>query len=533
VLARRRIQDLASETASNLAQLEAVINSMTEGLVIADPAGEVLLMNGEALRLHGWSSLEECRIPLAEYRDRFELFYLDGTSMPFQEWPIQRLGREGSFTGYEVGIKNSATGEVGIWSYGGAPVLAESGEVRRLVLTFRDVTAQKEAEAEQERLLERVRAANQQLVLSKFREGRLREDFQRQVLQMNTLLENLGEAVVIVDGEGRIVLRNQAARNISGLSDEKMQALVTAWEPVVLAADGRPLPPDQWPIRRLVRGEQFAGEELILDRPDGDRRRLVASGSVVPDERGNVAMGILVYRDVTRVWELEEAREEYLRAIAHDLKNPLTAVHGHLQLLRRNLERSGSNGNMLDSAAAALTSLRRMNLMLDQLVESARLEAGGPELKRWPVDLPAFILDLKERMVGPEDVERIRVVAAERLPMVPADNVQLERILGNLLSNSLKYSTPGSEVVVEIGVTGDAAVVSVIDRGAGIASEDLPKIFRRYFRARNSLGSQGLGLGLYITRMLVEAHGGQIWVESEPGEGSRFSFTLPLADVTP
>jgi PAS domain S-box-containing protein len=527
---RRRIQELASETAANLAQLKAVVDSMTEGLIITDAAGEVLLMNAEALRLHGWTTLEAASRHLPEYRRRFELFYLDGSPVDFEEWPIFRVLRDGSFSGYELGVKNVESGELRVWSYGGAPVLDEAGEMVRAVLTVQDVTARKEAEEEQERLLERLRAANQQLVLARFSERKLKEGSQRQVAQMNALLENLGEAVVIVDGEGHIVLRNDVAREISGYSDDRIQELMGAWEPVVLSTDGRPLPPERWPISRLIRGEPFAAQEMMLERPDGTRRRLMASGSVVPGERGNVALGILVYRDITRIRELEEAREEYLRAVTHDLRNPLTAVHGHVQLLRRNLERLGISGSgVLDSAAAALTSLRRMNLMLDQLAESARLEAGRPQLRRWPVDLPALILDLKERLVTPGEAERIRVVAPEKLPLIPADNVQLERILGNLLSNSLKYSRPGTEIVVEIGANDEVAVVSVIDQGAGVAPEDLPKLFQRYYRARNSLGMQGLGLGLYITRMLVEAHGGKIWVESEPGRGSTFSFTLPLA----
>jgi two-component system phosphate regulon sensor histidine kinase PhoR len=110
-----------------------------------------------------------------------------------------------------------------------------------------------------------------------------------------------------------------------------------------------------------------------------------------------------------------------------------------------------------------------------------------------------------------------------------ADPSRLERILTNLISNALKYSPPEAEVVVRAERVDSCLQVSVVDRGIGIAPEDLPHLFERFYRTRGSRKAEGLGLGLYITRMLVEAHGGRIWAESELGKGSTFSFTLPLA----
>ncbi len=127
------------------------------------------------------------------------------------------------------------------------------------------------------------------------------------------------------------------------------------------------------------------------------------------------------------------------------------------------------------------------------------------------------------------EVERIRVEIPADLPPVDADPNRLERILLNLFINSLKYGKPGTEVVVRARRTGREMEISVIDRGVGIAPEDLPHVFERFFRARGARKTEGLGMGLYITRLLIEAHGARIWAESEPGKGSTFSFTLPLA----
>lgn len=151
------------------------------------------------------------------------------------------------------------------------------------------------------------------------------------------------------------------------------------------------------------------------------------------------------------------------------------------------------------------------------------------------VNLPAFVHDLRERLAGTRagPVERIQIDAAEGLPSVLADRDYLERILTNLLSNALKYSAPESVVKVAIARRDGELVTSIADQGRGIPAEELPHLFERYFRAREARERrEGLGLGLYITKGLVEAQGGHIWVETEVGKGSKFSFTLPVVTTT-
>jgi len=194
------------------------------------------------------------------------------------------------------------------------------------------------------------------------------------------------------------------------------------------------------------------------------------------------------------------------------------------------LDRAGLEGVERRSVEAILVSARRMNAMIRELAEAAQLESGQVKLNRIPVHLPSFALDLRDRMVEPEGVERIRVVSPEEDLLVLADPDRLERILTNLLSNALKYSPPESEVVVTMARRGEQVVTSVSDRGQGVGPEEMGNLFRRYYRTEAAQARQGgLGLGLYVTKGLVEAHGGQIWVESELGKGSTFSFTLPAA----
>ncbi len=222
----------------------------------------------------------------------------------------------------------------------------------------------------------------------------------------------------------------------------------------------------------------------------------------------------------------EEQREEYIHMISHDLRTPLTVVLGQGLIIRSAPDRPEI---VRKSASALVTSAERMNAMIQDLVDSARLESGQLELNRTPVDLRSFILDLIERFAGVLESDRIRLDVPPKLPTVLADQNRLERIVTNLLTNAFKYSEPGTDVTVTISDAGGEVVTSVSDRGQGIPAEELAHIFRRFHRTRDARQRrEGLGLGLYITRLLVEAHGGRIWVDSEVGKGSTFHFTLPV-----
>jgi signal transduction histidine kinase len=199
---------------------------------------------------------------------------------------------------------------------------------------------------------------------------------------------------------------------------------------------------------------------------------------------------------------------------------------GRAQLIQRHPDQASLARRNADNI---VENGRRLNAMIQDLIDSARLEAGELKLNREPVELPALVTDLRERVASPEDLPRIRVEVSGSLPPVCADPQRLERILTNLITNALKYSSPDTEVTVTVAREDGAVVTSVTDRGPGIAPDDLPRLFQRYYRTDSAREREGLGLGLYITKGLVEAHGGRIAVESEVGAGSTFSFTLPIA----
>jgi signal transduction histidine kinase len=224
--------------------------------------------------------------------------------------------------------------------------------------------------------------------------------------------------------------------------------------------------------------------------------------------------------------EIERSREDFIRTISHDLRTPLAVLLGQAQLMQRYLDKADL---VRKGTEVIVTSCHRMNAMIQDLVDSARLETGQLSLEKQPINLSVFVPTLLDWAKTAMDVGRINAEIPPELPPVFVDPDRLERIMLNLLTNALKYSPPGTEVIISADRVDEEIRVSVTDSGNGIAAEDLPLIFDRFFRAKHLSRTEGLGLGLYITKMLVEAHGGRIHVDSELGKGSTFSLTLPIA----
>ena len=522
---RAQTEDL--QEANRRAQYEqtrwqTTVDSMLDPVTVGDAEGHAIYMNAAYTSLVGLTIQDD--LPLREHPSHYQLYQPGGAIFEPEQLPLQRAAlRNEEVRNVEISqVTSQGDRRIIIWN--AAPLHDEDGRVVGSVAVGRDVTAQRQAEAEQARLLDRLKAANEQLSTVSARNMALAEQYRHQVEQMNALLSSLTEGVTIVNREGRVVLRNDAARETFCATSEQDQTIENLAPIQMLEPNGRPVPSEQWPIRRVLRGEQLDNEELVVVRADGSRRQVMFSSGSVLAEDGRVQLAIIVHRDVTRLRELERSREEFLSLVSHDLRAPLTVVQGNAQMIQRH----ANNPEMVRSSAEAVfTAARRMDRMIQDLVDSVRLESGQLRLQRMTLDVASFTLDLKQRLSISMDMDRISVEVRETPSAVSADPDRLERILTNLLSNALKYSEDRVEVRVE-SMAGEVRV-SVADRGPGISTEDLPHLFERFYRARNAQRKDGLGLGLFITRMLVEAHGGRIWAESEPGRGSTFTFTLPIA----
>ena len=501
---------------------ETTVESMLDPVTVADAAGHAIYMNAAYSKLVG----RQIKPGLAfeEHPRYYQLYRPDGTIFEPEDLPLQRAALRGEEVRNVELIQRAADGTEFIAIFSAAPLRDAQGRVVGAVAVGRDVTEQRRAEAERERLL-------RQLEQERRRVEQLVSQTQRRADELQTVLSSIPEAVYVTDAAGGVVLTNEAGRRMAGAASlGEMRKLSPDQTPryQILDHEGRELAPGESPTERALRGETVDGMELLYhDLQGGSDVWGICSAVPLKDESGRIVGSVVATRDITALKEAERQREEYIRAISHDLRNPLTGILGNAQIIQRYADRPAV---VRRSAEIIVTAARRMSAMLRDLVDSARLEAGQMGLNVSPVDLRQLVIGLKGQLAEPADAERIQVETPEDLPRVAADPDRLERILANLLSNALKYSPPGSPVVVAATAREDGVVTSVSDQGPGIAPEELPRLFERYYRAREARERQeGLGLGLYIAKELVEAHGGRIWVESQVGEGSTFSFSLPVA----
>jgi len=232
-------------------------------------------------------------------------------------------------------------------------------------------------------------------------------------------------------------------------------------------------------------------------------------------------------RQRARAGEVQRLKDDYVTMVSHDLRTPLSGILAQAELLRRRAERSGS-ASCADAAEAIIRGGQRMNSMISDLVESARLESGRVSLDIESLSAATLVSDVLDMLPAAER-ERVEQDLPCELPLVRADRQRIGRVVTNLVTNALKYSSSDAPVTVRLSGGDDRVTVSIEDRGIGIDAEALPRVFERFYRACGVTGPDGLGLGLYISRLLVEAHGGRIAAESVKGEGSTFRFTLPVA----
>lgn len=230
-----------------------------------------------------------------------------------------------------------------------------------------------------------------------------------------------------------------------------------------------------------------------------------------------------------RLAEADAIKSELVSTVSHELRTPLTAVKGFVETVLRHWDRFDDNERRT-LLERSLRNANQLSELIDQVLDYSRLEAGAVITVAAPVDLAAET----GRIVG----DRVMLLADHPVTLdlspawAEADGEGLERVLDNLLSNAAKYSPVGTPVTVTTEVLGDEAVVSVADRGPGIAADDQERIFDRFYRVNGGRGVRGTGIGLAIVKRYVELMGGRIWVESDVGRGSKFSFALPLAPAT-
>jgi two-component system phosphate regulon sensor histidine kinase PhoR len=237
-----------------------------------------------------------------------------------------------------------------------------------------------------------------------------------------------------------------------------------------------------------------------------------------------------VLHDLTEVRRLEAVRRDFVANVSHELKTPLTSISGYAETILTDHPEPEITRRFLETI---LGNARRMQRLVDDLLDLSRIEAGRWQPEIESVDLAAAAQDVWGTLRDRATQRGVTLTVDPGSPQVPADADALRQILTNLIDNSLRHTPPGGRIICRARVDGDGVVVAVADTGTGIASDHLPRIFERFYRADQSRSREegGTGLGLAIVKHLVEAHGGRVWAESERGRGATVSFWLPTPSI--
>ncbi len=337
------------------------------------------------------------------------------------------------------------------------------------------------------------------------------------------LLEQIPFPVVLLSEGGEVMRTNNRAQTRLGLSPGLRGAEIVA--ALKLENDkGHPLDADRIPLGRLLEGDSIEVRGSLWDRLLGERRDCILYAGPVRD-RGRVTAGLLTSIDVTDLRQLERAKDEFINIAGHELRTPLTAARTYLQLaLRRGLDNPQAEA-MVENAVAAT---RRMQRLINDILETERLETGRLELQLERRDVCLTVADTVDRLRRQLADERSIELTLEGPLVVEHDPVRLEQIIGNLLSNALRHTPKDRTVRIRARGEKGLAVIQVEDEGEGIPNDEIPWVFERLFRGQKSRGD-GLGVGLFIAKLLVELHGGRIAVLPRTGGGVAFYFNLPLA----
>jgi PAS domain S-box-containing protein len=332
--------------------------------------------------------------------------------------------------------------------------------------------------------------------------------------RLAAIVESSDDVIIGKTLDGTVTSWNQAAERLYGYTAEEMIGQSIA----------RLFPPERIDqlrdfMDRLRRGERISHHDTVRITKDGRRIDISVSVSPVTDAAGRIVGAATIAQDISERKRMEAAQRDFLAMVSHDLRSPLAVVRASAQLLQRRGEyREATIATILDYAD-------RMARLIDDLADVVRLEEGHFPLQREPLDLVALARECAAAAEQHSANHAIRVEASDPSICGEWDRVRLGQVLENLVSNALKHGAEEGEVVVRVNEHQGEALVSVQDSGPGIDPEHVPHLFDRFYRANTR--TSGLGLGLYISRILVEAHGGRIWAESRPGQGSTFTIALP------
>ena len=338
----------------------------------------------------------------------------------------------------------------------------------------------------------------------------------REKSRLIAALDSSVDAVVALDGDGGIAFVNAAAERFFSRTRQELVGSPFAW-----------VMPEERVVEALRRSREEGQHEICLVEGVERQHFQVISTPIIG---GGDWVALLVFHDLTEVKRVEDVRRDFVANVSHELRTPLAAIKAVLETLQ---------GGALEDKAMAQDFLSRADVELDRLVqmveellELSRIESGEFPLTKEPVEMATVLADAVNRLKPQSERSGIQLVmeVEDNLPTVIGDAERLERVVVSLIHNALKFTSIG-EIRVSATVENGKITVRVSDSGVGIAPDELPRVFERFYKADRARSRGGTGLGLAVVKHTVLGHGGSVAVESEEGKGSTFIFSIPVAGL--
>jgi two-component system sensor histidine kinase VicK len=325
----------------------------------------------------------------------------------------------------------------------------------------------------------------------------------------------------VYSSDGKVLLANHARKELLGADSPSLDEAVARSTPQ--REDGSPMPHEELPGVRALNGETVAGERIRLKGIDGRSHVMLANASPLRGSTGDVVAAAVVFHDITEISDLERGRRDLFSMASHDLRTPLTAIVGYVQLARKQIARDPNRAlRSLDDIEKQ--SVRMIRLIRD-LLDVTRFESGAIPIAPASADLGERVLAAVERQ-GAEDRVSVELPASSVRARFDADRI--DQVLDNLLSNALRHTAAGTRVRVAVTLDDDRALVRVTDRGEGVSPDERARLFTPFYQTPRGRTYGGTGLGLHISRRIAEAHGGDLRLEESGSSGSTFTLSLPV-----
>jgi PAS domain S-box-containing protein len=359
--------------------------------------------------------------------------------------------------------------------------------------------------------------------------ARLYQQVSQEKARLDAIIEHSGDGVMILEPDRRISIFNRTLTAMSGIPAK--EAIGRYCYDVLHLDNAEPAGMDlcnEANVPIFHPADEYLYIEGDIRRGDGSVVTVGITYSPLFDGEGNLVNIIASVRDITRFRQAEEMKSTFISVISHELKTPVALIKGYAGTLNRE-DVEWDRQTVHESLIVIEEEADRLTEMIDNLLDVSRLQAGALKMEMGFVDMPRLAKKTAEKFRTQTSEHTFLLDFPSDLPTVPGDEDRLRQVLDNLLSNAIKYSPDGGQIRISGRADDRFIFVAVTDEGIGIPEDEHESIFDRFYRVRSGVSdrTKGAGLGLFLVKAVIQAHGGQVWVESEPGQGATFVFTLP------